>query len=119
MRTGPVLPKTPKWKISTGPEWHTAFNDGKILRIGADYTYTSRMFNDVENQPIIARSATNIVDARISLSSADDRLTFTLGGSNLTNDRYLTTGNNNFAAGVATGYYSAPHEWFATLGLKL
>jgi iron complex outermembrane recepter protein len=36
----------------------------------------------------------------------------------LTNDRYLTTGNNNFAAGVAIGYFSAPHEWFATLGLK-
>ena len=117
--TGPVLPKTPKWKITVGPEWHTAFNDGKILRIGADYTYTARMFNDVENQQIIARSATNIVNARISMSSADDRLTLTIGGTNLTNDRYLTTGNNNFAAGVATGYYSAPHEWFATLGLKL
>jgi iron complex outermembrane recepter protein len=117
--TGPVLPKTPKWKISTGPEWHTAFADGKILRIGADYTYTARMFNDVENQQIIARNATNIVNARIILSSADDRLTLTVGGTNLTNDRYLTTGNNNFAAGVATGYFSAPHEWFATLGLKL
>ena len=117
--TGPVLPKTPRWKASTGPEWHTALWDGKILRIGADYTYTARMFNDVENQAIIARNATNIVNARISLSSADDRLTLTVGGTNLTNDRYLTTGNNNFAAGVATGYFSAPHEWFATLGFKL
>jgi iron complex outermembrane receptor protein len=62
---------------------------------------------------------TNIVNARIILSSADDRLTLTVGGTNLTNNRYLTTGNNNFAAGVATGYFRAPHEWFATLGLKL
>jgi hypothetical protein len=37
------------------------------------------MFNDVENEQIIARNATNIVNARISLSSADDRPPSPLG----------------------------------------
>jgi iron complex outermembrane recepter protein len=116
--TGAELPKTPKWKTSIGPEWHTAVGDGKTLRIGADYTFTSEMYNDVENTPIIERRATNIVDARVSLASADDKITLTLGGTNLTDDRYLTTGNVNVAAGDAVGYYSAPREWYATLAVK-
>ncbi len=117
--TGPVLPKTPRWKSSVGLEWHTQLTNGKIARVGADYTYTSKMFNDVENTEIMARLATNVVNARIALSSADGRLTLTVGGTNLTNDRYFTTGNNNVAAGVVSGYYSAPREWFTTLELNL
>ena len=77
------------------------------------------MYNDVENTEIVARKPTNIVNARISLSSADEKLMLTIGGTDLSNDRYLTTGNNTVAAGVATGYFSKPREWFATLGLKL
>jgi iron complex outermembrane receptor protein len=104
---------------SVGPEWHASLPDGQTLRIGADYTYTSRMYNDVKNTSIIARKATNIFDASVSVSSADDKLTFKVGGTNLSNDRYLTTGNVNYAAGVATGYYDAPREWYATLEVKL
>src|SRR5581483_7612327 len=44
--TGPVLPKTPKWKAAISPETHTKLVNGLTLRLGIDYTYVSRMFND-------------------------------------------------------------------------
>lgn len=116
--TGPDLPKTPKWKATVGPQWDAPL-DGKTLRLNVDYTYTDKMYNDVENTPIIARDPTNVVNAKASLSSADERVTFGVGVTNLTNDRYLTTGINDVAAGLASGYYSPPREWYATLNLKL
>jgi iron complex outermembrane receptor protein len=116
--TGSQLPKTPKWKTVLGPEWHTHVIDGATVRVNANYTFTTKMYNDVENSEIIARDRTNVVNAGISLISPNDKLTLTLGGTNLTDDRYLTTGHINPAGGVTTGWYSDPREWYITLDAK-
>jgi iron complex outermembrane recepter protein len=116
--TGPVLPKTPKWKVSLSPDAHTTLPNGAILRIGADYSYVAKMYNDVQDTELIARRASDVIGASIALSSADSKRTLTIGGTNLSDQRYLTTGQPQYAGGVVYGTYNAPREWYATLEYK-
>lgn len=116
--TGPELPKTPKLKVSVSPDAHTVLPNGLVARLALDYTYTSHMFNDVQNTPLLARPAVDTVNAFASLASANGKVVLTVGGTNLSNARYITTGQPQIAGGVIFGTYNPPREYYATLGLK-
>jgi iron complex outermembrane receptor protein len=113
--TGSELPKTPKLKYSVNPEFHMNLASGKKLRLGVDFTHTDSMYNDVQNTELLKRKDTNIVNASMGVASADDKYTLTLGGTNLSDERYLTTGQPTYAGGVIYGTYSAPRQWWLTL----
>jgi iron complex outermembrane receptor protein len=116
--TGPELPKTPKLKFSISPDAHTVLRNGSTLRVGLDYTYTSHMFNDVQNTALLARPAVDMVNAFASVSSAKGNVVLTVGATNLSDARYITTGQPQIAGGVIFGTYSPPREYYASLGLR-
>jgi iron complex outermembrane receptor protein len=116
--TGPELPKTPKLKLSISPDAHTPLPNGAMLRLGLDYTYTSHMFNDVQNTPLLARPAVDMVNAFSSITSPSGKIVLTIGATNLSDARYITTGQPQIAGGVIFGTYSPPREYYASLGLK-
>lgn len=117
--TGAVLPKTPRWKLALSPEAHTKIANGATLRLGVDYTHTGEMFNDVQNTPLLARPKVDMIDASLSYISPSGKCRLTFGGTNLTDRRYITTGQPQVAGGVVFGTYNPPREWYATLGLSL
>ena len=116
--TGSSLPKTPHFKVSLSPDVHTKLPNGATVRLGADYTFTSKIYNDVENTPLLERPKEHLVNASTSLLSPDGRVTVTLGGTNLTDRRFITTGQAQIAGGVVFGTYNPPREWYATIGVK-
>ncbi len=116
--TGAELPKTPKLKVSISPDLHTKLASGATIRFGVDYTHTSEMYNDVQNTPLLERPKVDMINASSSMVSPNGKLTFTLGGSNLTDKRFITTGQPQIAGGVIYGTYNAPREWYATIGMK-
>jgi iron complex outermembrane receptor protein len=116
--TGSSLPKTPRLKFSLSPDVHTILPNGATLRFGVDYTHISEMFNDVQNTPLLARPKVDMFNASSSIVGPNGRVTFTIGGTNLTDRRYVTTGQPQVAGGVVFGTYNAPREWYATIGLK-
>jgi len=116
--TGDALPKTPRLKLSASPDVHTTLGSGATLRLAAAYSYTSHMFNDVQNTPLLARPDVNMVDLSGSIISPSGKTTLTVGGTNVTDKRFVTTGQPQIAGGVIFGTYNAPREWYATLGIK-
>ena len=116
--TGPVLPKTPRLKFSIGPDVHTTLANQATIRFGIDYTHTSEIFNDVQNTPLLARPKVDMINASTGIVSPDGRLTFTVGGTNLGDKRYVTTGQPQLVGGVVYGTYNAPRQWYATFGMK-
>jgi iron complex outermembrane receptor protein len=76
------------------------------------------MFNDVQNTALLARPDVGMLNASTSIVSPSGKLTFTVGVSNLTDKRYITTGQPQVAGGVVYGTYNAPREWYATLAMK-
>jgi iron complex outermembrane recepter protein len=118
-QTDAHLPKTPKWKFTFDPAWDIELPNQAIIRFLPIFTYTSEMWNDALNTPLLRRPATRELDASLHYVSADGMYDFAVGGTNITNDRFVTAGATNYGAGVAQGYYNAPAQWYMTLRVSL
>ena len=115
---GAQLPKTPKYKLSLFPTYDYSLSNDATVRLIADYTYTAMMWNDSLNTPQLRRSPTHILDASIHYISPTDLYDVSFGGTNLTNDRYITAGSPNIGAGEVGGYYNEPREWYLQVTMK-
>jgi iron complex outermembrane recepter protein len=115
---GGELPKTPKWKFNISPRYQVNLGNGGKVVLLADYTHTSSLWNDTERAFLLKRSATDIVNGSISYKEPGEHWDVTLGMTNITNERYLVTGQAQIAGGQFYGTYSRPREWYAKLGLK-
>ncbi|WP_068073588.1 TonB-dependent receptor [Novosphingobium lentum] len=112
------LPKTPEWKFTLSPEYTVDLGDHGSLLFSADYTHTSSLFNDTENTVLLLRPATDVLNASLTYKAPGDHWQLVGGATNITNARYLTTGQNQVAGGLAYGTYSRPAEWFVTGRVK-
>ena len=112
------LPKTPKYKVAISPIWDVHMVNNNILRLQADYTITAMMFNDGPNTALLARPATHVLDASVHFMPPTLKYELIVGATNLTDERYLTVGSVNYAAGEVVGTYNAPRQWYATLRMK-
>jgi iron complex outermembrane receptor protein len=116
--TANKLPKTPKTKFTLSPQYDISLaNSGKI-RLGVDYTHTASLFNDAPNTSFLRRPATDNLSAAIHYISPSEQYELTLGGTNLTDDRYLTVGSANGAEGETVGTYNPPRQWYLALRMK-
>jgi iron complex outermembrane receptor protein len=77
------------------------------------------MFNDGPNTTLLERPQTNMVNAGIHYIPENSKYEFIVGATNLTDDRYITVGSVNYAAGEVVGTYNPPREWYATVRVKL
>jgi iron complex outermembrane recepter protein len=113
------IPKTPKYKLSLLPQYDLNLPNDSTLRFLADFTYTAHMFNDSLNTPQLYRPPTRMLDASIHYISPDNTYDFAVGGTNLTNDRFITAGSPNAGAGEVGGYYNDPREWYLQITARL
>ena len=115
---GAPLPKTPKWKFNVSPRYEYELGNGASVVALVDYTRTSKIWNDTERAYALLRPAVSSLNASISYQAPEQKWSLTVGGTNLTNDRYLVSGGNQTAAGLLFGTYNRPTEWYATLGVR-
>jgi iron complex outermembrane receptor protein len=106
------LPKTPKYKLSIFPQYDLVLGNESTLRFLADYTYTAHMFNDSLNTPQLYRPPTHMFNAAVHYIAPDNSYDVALGGTNITNDRFVTAGSPNAGAGEVGGYFNEPREWY-------
>ena len=83
-----------------------------------DWTHTTSMRNDTEGTFLLMRPVTDIVNASLTYNSPSKNWNLTVGGTNLTNDRYLVTGQAQIAGGEIYGTYSRPAEWYVRVGFN-
>ncbi|MEI9885889.1 MAG: TonB-dependent receptor [Rhizomicrobium sp.] len=113
------LPKTPMWKININPEWDHDLGNGQAIQVQVSYTHTSSMFNDSLNTPLLMRPSLDLFDASVRFSFGEDKYSIAVGGTNLTDKRYITVGSVNYAAGFVDGTYSPPAQWYARFNIKM
>lgn len=114
VRVGDELPKTPELKFNLSPRYEFSVGEGSLVLL-ADYTWTDEMRNDTEGTFLIARPSTEMLNASIVYRSASEKWDITLGGTNLTDERFLVTGQAQIAGGQIYGTWNRPREWFLTL----
>ncbi|MCC7461150.1 MAG: TonB-dependent receptor [Gammaproteobacteria bacterium] len=112
------LPKTPEYKFSISPSYDTTLPGGSRLRLLADYTHTASVQNTAPNTPLLERPSTEMLNASIHWAPSGGKYEFAIGGTNLTDERYLTVGSTNPAAGEIIASYNAPRMWSASVKVK-
>ncbi|HEY6927651.1 MAG TPA: TonB-dependent receptor [Steroidobacteraceae bacterium] len=109
------LPLTPRWKVSVGPQYLIPLSADRALQFNADWTYTSQMATDFGNTQLLMRGAVNIVNASATFKTGGDHWEIVLGGTNITDTRYIVVGQNQGGIAQISGTYNAPREWYATV----
>jgi outer membrane receptor protein involved in Fe transport len=112
------LPKTPEWQFNFAPQWEVALPGDAALVLGADYTYRSSVFNDTENTADLQRPELNLVNLSATYQSADGRWELGVGGTNVTDERYIVNGVVQPANGINYGTYNPPAQWYARLRIR-
>jgi iron complex outermembrane recepter protein len=115
---GGELPKTPKWKFNISPRYQIGLASGGKVILLADYTHSSGLWNDTERAFLLRRGPTDLLNGSITYREPEEHWDVTLGMTNITDERYLVTGQAQIAGGQFYGTYSRPREWYAKLGLK-
>jgi len=115
---GSPLPKSPEWKVNVGPKLDFPLGNGGTIELLGDYTYISSMSNNVERTFVLNRPAVSLVNASIAYRAPTDQYQVTVGGTNLTDERYITSGSAIPAFGALVGNYSRPAEWYARVSFK-
>ena len=112
------LPNTPDFTSSLTANYTIRFTSGASLDLNGNYSYRAKAFKDAENSPTIAQDAYGLLGAFIRFTPAGGRWDLTVGGANLTDERYLIGGFNTAAVGFAEGVYSRPREVYLRVRIQ-
>jgi len=113
---GAELPKAPEWQLSFAPRFETDLDMG-TLSIQGNFTYNTETYNQVERVTSLQREEAFVSDVIVTMAMNND-FTIAAGVKNLSDERFLVTGNANTAAGTLSGTYNRGREWYLTLGYE-
>lgn len=108
------LPNTPEWSLN-GYAAHTLEigNSGEI-HSRVDWAYSSRIENDAVNSIFLSQPNYHLVDASIGYH-ADAGWSIIGWVKNLTDERYIVSGDSNFGIGFHEANFNEPREWGVTI----
>lgn len=115
---GSRLVNAPEWQFALGGTAVLLRTDSLDLSLRGDWSHSSSLSKDAENTPELQQPAYSLLSASLTLAQIDKRWSIAVGATNLTDTRYLLTGNYNPSIGAVYGVYNRPREWYARVGFK-
>jgi iron complex outermembrane recepter protein len=115
---GGELPKTPETTYNISPRYEIALSGGASVVLIADYTRVGKLWNDTERTLLLERDASDLINASIAYRAESGKWDVTLGGTNLSDERFLTTGQAQIGGGLIYGTYNRPREWYLMLHVR-
>jgi iron complex outermembrane recepter protein len=113
--TASRLVNTPEWQFSLGATVTLYSSDELEVRLRGDLSHSSSLAKDAENTPELIQGAYTLLSTSLTFAQPDDGYAFSVGVTNLTDERYLVTGNYNPSVGTVYGVFNRPREWYARL----
>ena len=115
-RSGNHMTRSPRHKITLSPSYAQSLGSGARLTGAVDLAYESKIWDDIDNNPITVRKPKLLVDGRVIYDSAQGHWNLSIWGKNLT-DRYYRTHQVVFQ-GADLVTFGAPRTFGATLNWK-
>ena len=108
-----TLVNTPENTFNIGLEYSLPIG-GRELAARVDYSYKDDVFNDSQNSPFLFQEAYDTLNASIRLSIGEtvDVVVFV---DNLTDERFIESGDSNFGLGFHEANYNRPREYGVTV----
>ena len=104
------LPNTPEWTASASAEYTVPVAWG-TLAFRIDYSHTDDLYNDAQNSPFLFQDAYDLWNTAIRYTSPTEAWEVSLFGTNLGDERYITSGDSNFGLGFHEANYNRPREF--------
>lgn len=105
------LVNTPENSLSLAAEYAHPLARGHELSLRLSYAYNDDIFNDSQNSPFLFQESYDTWDASIQYTGADDRWSVALFGHNLSDERFIVSGDSNFGLGFHEGNLNRPREY--------
>jgi len=119
--TGNAVGITTDSKFAKTPEWTGNGSLQYALPIGAsfgelifrgDWSYRSKVYNDIQNTDSIAQSAFSLFGARITLRNYEHNWDVVLSGTNLSDELFIINGLQALDSfGTAEAVYASDRQW--------
>jgi iron complex outermembrane receptor protein len=103
------LPNTPEFTANASVEYDVTRAWG-TLGFRVDYAHTDDLYNDAQNSPFLFQEAYEIWNGSIRYLSPGESWEVVLFGTNLGDERYITSGDSNFGLGFHEANYNRPRE---------
>lgn len=106
------LVKTPKVTASLGVNIDMPISSRWTATLRGDWSYRGAHFNDAPNTPILRQEAVSLFNARLSLIDDVAGWNIAFFGTNLSNERYITSGLSALTSfGTVEGVFASPRRW--------
>ena len=105
------LMNAPEWSVTTGISYRLELANIGTLTPRVDYSYTSKVYNDALNSPLLVQSSIDLVNMSVVFEDYQEKWVVTWAVHNLTDETYLVTGFNEPGPGLVEGVYAAPRTW--------
>lgn len=109
---------TPDTSANLSAKYTLPMKNGSVWDLLVDYSYHSDQANDAENTPLLYSGDLDTINAALTFRPFSENWSLTLGGKNLTDERYIVSGFRQPGAGVIDGNYSRPREWYLTFNFN-
>ena len=102
------LPNTPETTVNISAEYTHPLAWGSLI-IRGDYRYTDDLYNDAQNSPFLYQDGYHTFNASLTFTTGN--WDFSVFGTNLTDKRFITSGDSNFGLGFHEANYNRPREF--------
>ena len=102
------LPNTPETTVNISAEYTHAVQWGSVI-IRGDYHYTDDLYNDAQNSPFLYQEGYHTFNASLTFTTGNWDLS--VFGTNLTDKRFIYSGDSNFGLGFHEANYNRPREF--------
>ena len=102
------LPNTPETTVNVSAEYDHPLPWGSLI-VRGDYRYTDDLFNDAQNSPFLYQDGYHTVNVSLTFSAGNWE--FSVFGTNLTDKRFITSGDSNFGLGFHEANFNRPREF--------
>lgn len=116
--TNTRLPNAPEWQGTISGSYTHELNSGAEIDIRSDLRFSSFVANDAQNSRFLNQPAYQVWGASAGFRSSDGSWNARVFVENITNERYIVSGDSNFGIGFHEANFNRPREWGVTLGFN-
>jgi iron complex outermembrane recepter protein len=109
--TSTRLSKTPRTQQDIAVDYRLAIGTAGAVQLHADWEFKADTYNDAQNSIFLFQKAYNIGNASIAYEPASARWSLRLFVDNVTDKRYIVSGDSNYGIGFHEAEYNRPREW--------
>lgn len=108
----------PKWSLSGSVAYDFRLGNGGTVTPRVDWSYKSKIYKDAANTDVLIQDGYHLLNASITWLSPDEKFSFGVQGTNITDEVYIMTGVMQPDGGFAEALYSRGAEYTAVLTLR-